>query len=147
MTTAARRALPLFVMVPIALSAGACNPFESGFVKACEAALQETLLAPATYKRVSTFETSEPLSLEDFTRDLGGSEAAYYRRQGHDHAVRSELLITYDAANAFGTPIRGQSLCSYDTIDGDASRADSLFVRIDGKTHTDRLVEAIRKGG
>ncbi len=113
---------------------------------ACEAALKDTLLAPSTYHRIGVTETTEVLSLDAYFRleDEGESVEAFIR-QTHDHAVRSVALFEYEAANAYGTPLRLFAKCTYDSLDGDASGAHQLTVRIDGKTSTERLKDAIER--
>lgn len=131
----------------VAVGGGAAvllDPLTSRMVKACEAALKDTLLAPATYRRVSASESTDPISLEEYAAARGETAVAEFDRQRYDHAFRSTVRLDYDAANAFGTPLRLSSLCTYDTLDGDASRAHERLVRIDGKTRTDRLIEAVQ---
>lgn len=64
---------------------------------ACDGAIQSQLKAPSTYHRISN----------------GSIDAA------DNGPIR--IKITYDADNAFGTPIRGQGYCEYHPGTGHAS--------------------------
>lgn len=123
---------------------------DSRLVAACETALLDRLKAPSTYARVSATESSEPIRLADYYVDafsrngMPGAAEQELNRRVHDHATRWTVLIEYDAANGFGTPIRGVSACTYSSLDGGTKGVSALLVKIDGKTKTQWLVEALK---
>jgi hypothetical protein len=123
-----------------------CWSSDSKFVQSCEELLKETLRSPSTYRRVGVVERREPIPLEDYLAAQKDSEAVkrLYRQQG-TQPVRILAAIEYDAANAYGTPVRGAAVCHYDSTDGDASRIPTDLVRINGKTRTDMLVDRARQ--
>ncbi len=53
--------------------------------------------------------------------------------------VLFSVLISYDAPNAFGTPLRAHSRCEYVDSSGDETRANEVLVMIDGKANADWL--------
>lgn len=126
---------------------GGCNSSESKLVGVCEEVLKLRLLAPAGYKRVEIEESEEPLSRADYKRYLAGDEYGPLIQgarmkdfdRGRVKPRMFEVLITYDAPNAYGTPIRGTSRCQYPTDDEDVSEASRLYVMVDGKTNADWL--------
>lgn len=59
--------------------------------------------------------------------------------------MRSVAVFEFDAANVYGTPIRGLAECAYDTLDGDPKLASAFTVKVNGKTTTDRLLEAVER--
>jgi hypothetical protein len=139
---------PLFasaVGVLASIGIAACNPFESRHVKACEAALKDTLRSPSTYQQIRVTERTETIPIEKYLADEKNEAVRQVYLRQYKQAVRSLVYFEFDAANAYGTPIRGFSEYSYDTIDGDISRVSELMVKIDGKTKTDRLVDAVRQ--
>lgn len=119
-----------------------CDLFESRFISACEAALKDTLRAPSAYRRIDVTETSENISIDEFLAGEDDAVGDFYRRS-YDHAVRLMAIFEFDAANAHGTPLRLFAKCTYDTVDGDDKYAGDYTVRIDGKTKSDRIREAI----
>lgn len=88
---------------------------------ACEDALQSYLRAPASYQRLAISVRAEPITGEDLViripirasrEDRKAIEAInrHYRAAGP--MTRFVLTIDYDAANAYGTPMRGRAICS-----------------------------------
>ncbi|MEE9433139.1 MAG: hypothetical protein V3V15_02730 [Sphingorhabdus sp.] len=74
-----------------------CNPAENSAVGACELFIKERLRSPSTYERVSV--------------DFSGVS---FESQGQNVKMVS---IEYDAANAYGTPIRGRQQCTFEVGD------------------------------
>lgn len=77
----------------VLLTVAGCSAFDSGeeqAAQACEAFVAEQLLSPSTYKRVSM--TAPP--------HVPGKGFRF-------------VTVSYDAANAFGTPIRGTQTCAF----------------------------------
>ncbi|MER9449326.1 hypothetical protein [Mesorhizobium sp. M0254] len=131
------------------------NPFVSPMTRACEAVLKKRLLAPAGYKRVETSESSEPIPLEDYLKDRGAateSDRILWTRMYSDDSGRKNpptkftLFITYDAPNAYGTPVRGLSMCEYRSLSASKSGAAWYSVIVDNFTQTGWLREQILKG-
>ncbi|SCB51876.1 hypothetical protein GA0061101_14339, partial [Rhizobium lusitanum] len=91
---------------------GGCSSSESKLVTVCEEVLKLRLLAPAGYKRVEIKESNEPLNRADYQRYLAGDEYGPLIQgarmkdfdQGRVKPLMFEVLITYDAPNAYGTP-------------------------------------------
>lgn len=71
----------------------------------CEAGLKSLLKAPSTYKRITLYD-------------------------GYRPKKRTKIMIHYDAANAYGTPIRGIIECEYSGYD---SNPFLHVVRLNGK--------------
>lgn len=71
----------------------------------CQYAILETLKAPATYKRVQAITTDS-----------------------------EELLIQFDAANAYGTPIRGYASCRFGAEDSTGTPSLASLV-VDGRRY------------
>ncbi|HEX8573999.1 MAG TPA: hypothetical protein VF759_14740, partial [Allosphingosinicella sp.] len=68
-----------------------CNPVQSQAVQACEVFIKERLRSPSTYKRIS-----------------GDALGPAFENDGRRVKM---VTIEYDAANAYGTPIRGSQQC------------------------------------
>lgn len=83
----------------ISVSLAGCDAILSPEIKDCEQQLLRELRAPATYNRIESDTTAM------------------------DHLKPPEFWVSikYDAANAFGTPIRGEKICRYALAD---NRAD-----------------------
>ncbi|MFA7595899.1 MAG: hypothetical protein WCY92_06045 [Novosphingobium sp.] len=71
-----------------------CNSAQNAAVGACEAFIKERLRSPSTYKQIGV--------------DYSGVS---FKSEGRD--VRM-VTVEYDAANAFGTPIRGNQQCVFE---------------------------------
>jgi len=109
--------LPVIAIAGVAL--GSCSTAESAAVDVCESALMTEIRSPSTYSRVNTY-TPEP--------------ANGFR----------EVAITYDAANAFGTPVRGSKVCVFrDNKDGLPSRSE---LEIDALTAQTEAAARVREG-
>lgn len=101
------------------------------FVRECEAVLSDRLTAPATYDRIdASSQLRGSTSFEQFM-DIDSPEKMKIAMMGQ--AVSAEgreafeakkklystgdyetvtIILTYDSANAYGTPVRGRALCS-----------------------------------
>ena len=80
-------------IIAMGLALSGCDTFTSGeelAAQACEAFIAEGLKAPTTYKRVSVANPPHE----------AGKSFRY-------------VALTYDADNAFGTPIRGGQVCAF----------------------------------
>lgn len=121
-------------------------------VSACEEAIQKRLKAPSAYKRINLRASERKLTEDEYKKYLDGqhesdavksiSIRAFH--EGDNTPKEFSYQIEYDAPNAFGTPIRSLSECTY--ISANGTKPDSyLFVSIDGQTTTDWLIDMARK--
>lgn len=133
-------------LIAMCLLLGACSPGSSPFLRDCEKAIGERLLAPSTYKRVSAVETEEVLTLDGW-RAVADPKIAM-----PEAAVKSNIdagkppkglmaRIEYDAANGYGVPIRKTAICTFvaDT-DGGYNERWAWAVEINGKTNLQWMV-------
>ena len=83
-------------------------------VQACEDFIRDGLRSPSTYKRMSLVSDDKQLNEEEFR------ELTKLPRYGTytPHQLR-EVLIEYEAANAYGTPVRGTEICAFVLTDGE----------------------------
>lgn len=144
---------------------GAFTSEREEFVQRCEAELANRLRAPATYRRVSAGEVRRSTaSLEECmgwptAEDRAADEAAARRNSTvrdiqADQLARCNaspgehvsLVIEYDAANAYGTPVRGRTVCSSVSPPGAALSEVGRFggLRIDGYTALSWSMRALR---
>ncbi|MFG6082058.1 hypothetical protein ACEUZ9_002699 [Paracoccus litorisediminis] len=100
---------------------------EVEFISACEDVLKERLKAPATYRRIEvskvrTFQGSyDQLEGYDLVPDRKARDAArdrvwieldeQRRKLFEQDPAMMEVLITSEAQNSFGVPVRAVSLC------------------------------------
>lgn len=139
------------VLVPVACALlTGCNPFENKMTAACEQAIQERLKAPATYKRISITSESRDISRPEFVRYLVGGNENYSKLQierfdsGRIKPKIHKRIITSDASNDFGVPIRAINVCSY--VSPDENPAPPwISVEIDGQTSSDWIISRIRQ--
>jgi hypothetical protein len=71
-----------------------CNSAQNKAVNACETFIKDRLRSPSTYKRIN----------------VDGLGPAF---ENEGHSVKM-VTIEYDAANAYGTPIRGSQQCTFE---------------------------------
>lgn len=130
----------------MALVLAGCYSADTPLVQACEVALKKRLLAPATYRRVGVVESQSAMPLEEYlTNERSDSIKDFYRKLGKQ-PVRARAIIEYDAANAFGTPLRSFADCTYEASSADAvSGVSEHSVKIGGKTTTDHLIDAVKR--
>ena len=79
-------------VVPLILCG--CNSAQSQAVQACEVFIKERLRSPSTYNRIS-----------------GDSLGPAFESDGRRVKM---VTLEYDAANAYGTPIRGSQQCIFE---------------------------------
>lgn len=106
-------------------------------VKACEIFIKDGLRSPSTYRLISMSEQDEKVSKPPLPKEAGELERMAWEQDKAQHGIRS-LILEYDAANAYGTPIRGHQVCTFATIDGDLQ--DNAT--IDANTAHRRAMEA-----
>lgn len=104
-------------LVPIFLLTGCDKPE----VKNCEDHILSKLRSPSTYKRI----------------EYSGTDVPYPK------ADRHHVRIVYDAANAYGTPVRDTQICVFGLKDGkpDTSRHYDFDSDLMGKGYTSNEVE------
>lgn len=133
----------------------------------CEEVLLDRLRSPATYNRVNATDVERTVALQndylyanDKRRALNQIEKnrrdAELKRL-HDQKVdrfqatphdKLSLYIDYDAANAFGTPLRGTARCEAFVLKGRALRDVSMLdPRVDGYTSFEWALDQIEKLG
>ena len=118
-----------------------CDLFDAKIVIVCESALKDRLRSPSEYKRIEITRSEEAIGRAEY-KDLFGSTGSPTLQavtmadfdSGAVKPVRYTLRISYDAPNAYGTPIRGVSRCEYASAFGGDSTASEFTVRIDGDT-------------
>lgn len=115
----------------------------------CETVIKERLRAPSTYKRISVDVDKDPLTRSEYvellrSEDTGpGLTSALLEQQaaGKHNPTRYTLWISYDAANAYGTPIRSKSRCAYVSHTGDWPRQGAYLLEVDGLTSLDWMTK------
>jgi hypothetical protein len=143
-------------------------PFESEeslLLAKCDDLIKDRLRSPATYQRVEVtdftrrpankleylqVETPEKLKLraEQSARDKRSAEIYARQEEMFDSRKMEELsaIISYDAANGYGTPIRSVSMCTIYLDEGEALEVGSgLGVRVDNMTALDWSFEQLRR--
>lgn len=106
------RGIVALVLLPIAATACSDRPE----IAQCEAFILKKLKAPSTYKRITATGIGIP----------------------YESPKEYSVSIEYDAANAYGVPVRGTQICTYPLKDG---RADtSAYIDFDR-----RFEDAARK--
>jgi hypothetical protein len=132
-------------------------PAEAAMTAACEKELKVRLKAPATYKRVETLLLIEPATAAEALGEISDSASKnaelvqsremlrklYEQRPPYRH----QLLITYDSANSYGTPIRGAARCETFNLSSEPLTTEDLRIasslRINGKTNGKWLIEQL----
>jgi hypothetical protein len=136
--------------------ATSCSFFESKFELACEDVVKSRLLAPSAYKRISIERDDQLLTREEYVAYLADRNESDVMTKlylkgfddGQDKPSKLRAFITYDAPNAFGTPIRGTSECEYVSNSG---KEDSdrnfyrLLVKVDGDDQNSWLVKRLKE--
>lgn len=134
------------------------RPFGDQFQSACAAEISARLKAPTTFNLVR-FERlpDKPFTMEwwrkrqpdrsDWTTDrekdllkaLTGMAERKVARGDHIAAA----IVTYDANNSFGTPIRTRQLCEYVFATNSEATHDFDSLTIDGKSNSDWMISRI----
>ncbi len=90
------------------------------FLQRCEEVVRGTLRSPSTYSRVEASEVQERFATQAEIASVTTSQREAFldaSGDGTDRTFRSAelkvyfLTVDYDAANAYGTPIRGSFTC------------------------------------
>jgi hypothetical protein len=133
---------------------------EGAFQTACEDSMKKRLRSPSTYRRIEFKVSKKILSLESYHKiaseriSVSSPDSTRFDVQrikriesamkaGTEQPYLLSGFIEYDAANAYGTPIRSTVLCEWFAH----SKNDEMWdieVRIDGKTYFDYLEQSIK---
>lgn len=142
---------PLARLAILALSTATlagCSMFDSPMLKSCEEILKVRLRSPSTYQRIEVIShTKTGLTVEEWVAEHGTRKSQGVQQSDIDYGkiiahlgesfTLNQLLISYDAANAFGTPVRTTALCTFPSVDGDDSGASTYNVQVDGLSASD----------
>ncbi len=138
-----------------AMLASSCSFFGSSFEAACEDVIKERLLAPSAYKRVSVDRSDHRMTRDEYVAYLQTSDDPEVVKkanlksfdEGNYKPTTLRAYIKYDAPNAYGTPIRGTSVCEYFSDSGNESHDRGFYrlvVEVDGDSQTDWLVKRVK---
>lgn len=86
----------------------------------CGIYVQQQLRSPSTFELIESTGYSRELSREEFDNYLAYTPEEYRLEEFDSFGNEIEIyqtVLSYDAANAFGTPIRGQEVCTFLTSD------------------------------
>ncbi len=112
----------------------------------------ERLRSPSTYKRIDLKKREQQLTRDEYVKRLDDEKSLPDTREfklrafdeGRYRPALASISISYDAANAYGTPVRGHAVCEAFSDTADYSHASAWFVKVNGKTHTEWLLEQIK---
>lgn len=123
--------------------------FAERFETGCVEAIKERLKAPSTFRLIQTDRAPDrPFTMEwwaeHLEEDWSKSEDEKERELGAElkdmaerHAASgykiAAAVISYDAENSYGTPLRGQNLCEL-PYDPEGEDFPEREIRIDGQT-------------
>jgi hypothetical protein len=128
----------------------------------CEQEIKDRLRSPATYHRISFEIRTDILSAVRYQK-IATDELSYdqspeiikFERNSIERTAKGieagtakpYMLfgeIEYDAANAYGTPVRSIAVCEW-FARTDSSKMYDFAVKVDGLTHIDYLTQAIKQ--
>ena len=123
--------------------------FAEQFESACVEAIKERLKAPSTFRLIQTDRApDQPFTMEwwedHLTEDWSQSNDEQKRNLGNAQKDLAKLrvlsgykiaaaVISYDAENSYGTPLRGQGLCEL-PYNPEGKDFPEREIRIDGQT-------------
>ena len=130
----------LAIVGMLMLGAGAGEPPE---IAECEADAQRDLRSPSTYKRIEANRFVNPPE----SGEINAARQRFGLDGIEDAAIGLiNVYIEYDAANAYGTPIRSMEHCQWLTVAGKATRRiEPTLTAVQSEAEieeTRRLVEA-----
>lgn len=128
---------------------------EPPLYSACEEVLKDRLRAPSTYKRVSIYSRTETVDGDELVepipagatkemRDVMESRNSLYSGR---RVTKYTVAIEYDAANGYGTPLRGTALCedhSFGTTNIDDYNPGFLNPKVDGYSKIDWITKSLK---
>lgn len=134
------------------------RPFGDKFQSACVDEISARLKAPTTFNLIE-FERlpDQPFTMDwwserqpdrsdwttDRQKDLLEALTGIAERKAARGDSIAAAIVTYDASNSFGTPVRTRQLCEY--VFATSSEADHDFdsLTIDGRTNSDWMISRI----
>jgi hypothetical protein len=131
-----------------------CTPGEDEkFAAICEKDLKDRLVAPSSYKRISITNADQVLSEEAFKAKLIADKVPevwhtirpQMMKEGKIKPTNHRIVLAYDSQNAFGTSVRGQSLCELYSEKGDIGSASPIYLTIDGQSNVDFIISRFKK--
>jgi hypothetical protein len=134
-------------------------------VDGCEAVLLQRLRSPSTYQNIQASEIQRTVAEEDdfFYANDQDEKMRQIRERNRDHDKRDEhevkikafrenepdrlsMILTYEASNGFGVPIRASAECVVFMRRGqEISRSDTVDARVDGKTSLEWSLDAVEQ--
>lgn len=122
-------------------------------VRACEGQLKNCLRSPSTYQRVgvTNFRDGSVMTADDLAAypDFSDRNPEFLEVLASDGSyLHYQYAISYDAANAYGAPIRGMVRCDYAGLSHVPIQEGALLdvsVRVDGQNSSDRTKELLRR--
>lgn len=144
------RIVTVLMVLAGTLVLAACSAFDPPMLTMCEGVLKERLRSPSGYQRISYRSLDRSLTPDEYLAalkehrpetpisDIDRSEAA------SGAPTLFQMLIEYDAPNAYGTLVRGNQICDYLGTKAEFAAASDFFIRIDGKTRIEWLVSQAR---
>ena len=117
---------------------------KSEMVNICEQAIIDRIGTPGGFRLISATETTQPISFSEYFAGREYSpQVQEVLRKGPEPA-RLIALITFEALNAHGTPIRSAHVCTYNSLNRKAPDSKEM-VEIDGKTKVDLLLDHVKR--
>jgi hypothetical protein len=135
----------------VGISSFGCNPFASSWADDCETAYKERLRSPATYKRIEADVFAVDMTIDEYiaqNTDIMPSQVQNLRKN-KPPIKKWTVLITYDANNAMGVPIRDKFYCEEVNRTGEEPRGGRsegliLLMEVNGKSNIDLQMEALK---
>lgn len=140
-------------LVPALVTLSGCSYFDPPLLRACEEVLLERLRSPSLYKRIKYSERQEDLSIDAWVaieRSQAGSVDSVIKADEQDLRKENRSpsryvgLLTYDAPNSYGTPIRSTALCEH-TTPSEKNDVTRHSVVVDGKTSLEWMTDALKQ--
>lgn len=136
----------LFITATLFLLSGCGSP-EKSFLALCESQIKNMIATPSSYNRISYNVIREDIDREEFINnpEKYGEEISEDRksilRQLEVTPIVFRMVIEFDAANAYGTPIRKLVSCEYFSQFGELDGVSRINMTINGKTEHERLID------
>jgi hypothetical protein len=121
-------------------------------IDACEAYTKSGLRSPATYRKVAVKTIDESVTPEEFLKRRGDNPSdpargLFLDGMRHSKVGIRNVVISYDADNAYGTPVRAEAICMFELRDGklkDDTKEIQTRVKL---AETDRDFRAMARAG
>ncbi|MEA3033983.1 MAG: hypothetical protein QOH86_1999 [Sphingomonadales bacterium] len=121
-------------------------------IAACEQFTKSGLRSPATYRRAEVKTVDEKVTPEELLSRRGDRPDDPARQlfldayKGDNLGVRN-VIISYDADNAYGTPIRGQQICMFQLRNGQLTDDEKALQSRVKSAEADRDFRALARSG